>query len=193
MFVVLDTETTGLYAAHNEIISFAGIKVDQELREIDRLVIKIKPRHPDRINKDAQRLNGYHPRAWQNACEPNEAAERICNFLDGCIPVAHNWAFDRSFILALIKSCNIKRIIPRRGIDTISLSMAAFKRYGQRSFSMQAMCDLLGWPEQPHRAEADAILCLALFRLLYPNNIKTTLKIKTVWYISKVRKFFNPI
>ena len=35
-FVVLDTETTGLKAYHHEMVSFAGIKLDNDLKEIDR-------------------------------------------------------------------------------------------------------------------------------------------------------------
>ena len=194
MFVVLDTETTGLYPYRgHEMISFAGIKIDKHLNEIDRLVIKIHPARPDLFDPEAKRINGYQTHLWRDAIQPQEAIEKIASFMSGCVPVAHNWAFDRAFLFAMLKNTGVDRRIPRRGIDTITLATSAFYRFGIRSFSMQSMCDLLGWPKQPHRAEADAVLCLALFRLLYPITIRTAIKIQAMITIAKIRKLFKPI
>ena len=192
-YVVLDTETTGLRSYHHEIVSFAGIKLNKDLQEIDRLVIKIKPKYPERSDKEALRINGYSASRWQNALDPIDAAPKIADFMKDCVPVAHNWAFDRGFILALFKSVNRSDLrIMRRGIDTIALSLAAFGPYGLKSYSLDSIGQLFGWPKQIHRAEADAVMCLALFRTIYPINVKTVMKIRALMLYAKIRGLINP-
>ena len=192
-YVILDTETTGLRSYHHEMVSFAGIKINAQLQEIDRLVIKIKPKHLERADSEALKINGYSSHRWRDALDPEEAGPMIAAFMQDCMPVAHNWPFDRGFILALFKS--IKRqdlIITRRGIDTIALSVAAFGSYGVKSYSLDSVGQVFGWPKQPHRAEADAVMCLALFRMIYPINIKTAVRIRALMLYSTVRGLLNP-
>ncbi len=192
-FCVLDTETTGLRAYYHEMVSFCGIKLNDNLEEIDRLVIRIKPLHPNRIEAEAVKINGYNSRLWKDALTPDEAAPMIAEFMRDCIPVAHNWAFDRGFILALFKTANRQDLrIMRRGIDTIALSIAAFAPYGLKSYSMESIGRLLGWPKQKHRAEPDTVMCVALFRLLYPTNAKTAIKIRAVVLYATMRGILNP-
>jgi len=192
-YVILDTETTGLRSYHHEIVSFAGIKLDSSLREIERLVIKIKPKHLERADNEALKINGYSSHRWKDALDPEEAGPMIADFMKNCVPVAHNWPFDRGFILALFKSINRNDLrIMRRGIDTIALSLAAFGPYGVKSYSLDSLGQLFGWPKQPHRAEADAVMCLALFRIVYPVSIKTALRIKMLMLYSSMRGMVNP-
>ena len=191
--IFLDTETTGLRAYHHEIVSFCGIKLNRELREIDRLVVKIRPLHPERADSEALKINGYSPARWADAMDIEDAAPLIAAFMRDCTPVAHNWAFDRGFILALFRAANRQDLrIIRRGIDTIALSIAAFAPYGIKSFSLESIGGLLGWPRQKHRAEADAVMCCVLFRLLYPMNIKTAIKIRSIVLYAKIRGVLNP-
>ena len=193
-FVILDTETTGLKAYHHEILSFAGIKLDNDLREIDRLVVKIRPRYPERADNQALAINGYSPARWADALDIEEAAPKIAEFMQDCTPVAHNWAFDRGFILALFRAAKRGDLrIMRRGIDTIALSIAAFGPYGIKSYSLDSIGSMFGWPKQKHRAEADAVMCCALFRMLYPIGIKTSLKIRGFMLYVAIRGFLNPL
>lgn len=192
-YVILDTETTGLRAYYHEIVSFCGIKIDKDLREIERLTLKISPSNPERADPEAIKINGYSSARWRGAISPDEAAPMIAEFMRDCTPVAHNWAFDRGFILALFKSVGRNDLkIMRRGIDTIALSIAAFGRHGVKSFSLDHIGRMLGWPRQKHRAEADAVVCLALFRLLYPAGIRTAAKIHLIVYYAKIRGIINP-
>ena len=192
-YVVLDTETTGLRAYYHEIVSFCGIKIDKDLREIERLTLKILPLNPQRADPEAIKINGYSSHRWRGALPPDEAAPKIAEFMRDCIPVAHNWAFDRGFILALFKAGGRQDLkIIRRGIDTIALSIAALAPYGIKTYSLDAIGGLLGWPKQKHRAEADAVMCLALFRILYPLSVKTAIKIKLIILYAKIRGIINP-
>tara|TARA_R100000655_G_scaffold33246_1_gene65531 strand:+ start:74 stop:694 length:621 start_codon:yes stop_codon:yes gene_type:complete len=193
-FVVLDTETTGLKAYYHEMVSFCGIKLDKDLREIDRIVVKIRPQHLDRADGQALAINGYSPARWADALDPEEAAPKIAEFMRDCTPVAHNWAFDRGFILALFRSTKRSDLrIMRRGIDTIALSIAAFGPYGVKSYSLDSIGSMFGWPKQKHRAEADTVMCCALFRMLYPIGIKTSIKIRSIMLYVAIRGFLNPL
>jgi len=192
MYVVLDTETTGLYPHKgHEIISYAGIKLDKDLNEIDRQHIRIKANF-ERADPQALKVNKYKPKLWSTALDPHTAANKIAAFMRDCIPVAHNWDFDRSFILKLFQDHAPHCKILRRGIDTIALASAAFIPLGYKSMSMQSICNILGWPKQTHDALDDTLMAVALFRLLYPQNIQNVLKVRFMIYRGKLRTYTNP-
>ena len=194
MFVVLDTETTGLYVYKgHEMISYAGIKLDKDLKEIDRLHIRIKPQKIEVADPTALRINGYNKHYWENALEPTEASEKIADFMRDCIPVAHNWDFDRTFILSMFRNHAPHCKILRRGIDTVTLASSAFLPYGYKSVSMQQISEIMGWPKQPHRALEDTLYCVQLFRLLYPVGIKSAIKVHAVMLRAKMRPYLNPL
>ena len=193
MYVVLDTETTGLYSNRHEMIAYCGIKLDKNLNEIGRLHIKIKPINISQADPDALQINGYTQNKWRNAKEPQEAAHLIANFMRDCIPVAHNWPFDRSFILAHLNKYANGRKILRRGIDTVSLSSAVLLPMGYKSVSMQKIADLFGWPTQTHDALDDTLYCVQLFRLLYPYNARNLIKVRALLYCAKIRLYINPM
>ncbi len=196
MFVVLDTETTGLYPYRgHEMISFAGIKLDQDLKEIERLHIHIWPQNIKSADPNSLRINGYTSEQWGrcNAMDPKRAALRIADFMGSNIPVAHNWSFDRGFILKLIQEHAPQRKILRRGIDTISLVSSALIPFGYKSMSMASICKILGWPEQTHDALDDVLMCAQLFRICYPMNIRNAIKMRALIYRAKLGLYFNPL
>ena len=196
MFVVLDTETTGLYAYRgHEMISFAGIKLDKDLKEIDRLHIHIWPKNISSADPASLKINGYTPDQWArcNAVPAQRAAIMIADFMADCIPVAHNWPFDRGFILKLLQEATPQRKIMRRGIDTIALSSAALMPHGITSVSMSNIARLFGWPEQTHEALDDVLMCVQLFRLCYPLSARNALKVRMMLYRAKIGLYLNPL
>lgn len=193
MFIVLDTETTGLYPNRHEMISFAGIKLDSNLNEIDRLHIKIQPQNIQGADPNALKVNKYNTKDWRNAVHPKEAAIIIATFMRDCIPVAHNWPFDRGFILAHLSKYAPDQKILRRGIDTISLASAALIPHGHKSMSMSNICDLFGWPAQTHEALDDTLMCVQLFRILYPLGLRSMIKVHILLYRAKIRSYFDPL
>tara|TARA_R100000664_G_C2748320_1_gene135772 strand:+ start:431 stop:1021 length:591 start_codon:yes stop_codon:yes gene_type:complete len=193
MYVVLDTETTGLYPNRgHEIISYAGIKLDKNLNEIGRMHIKIQA-NMQNADPQALRVNRYKPKLWHGACNPDQAAIKIASFMRDCIPVAHNWDFDRSFILKLFADHAPHCKILRRGIDTIALASAALIPLGYTSMSMSSICKIFGWPKQTHEALDDTLMCVALFRLLYPHNIQNVFKVRIMIYRAKIGMYKNPL
>ena len=117
----------------------------------------------------------------------------IADFMAGCIPVAHNWPFDRAFILKLMSDHVPQKKIMRRGIDTISLASAALLPRGYQSMSMSRIAELLGWPEQTHDALDDALMCTQLFRLCYPMGIESVIKMHFAIYRAKLALYINPL
>ncbi len=195
MYVVLDTETTGLYPYRgHEIISFAGIKLNSKLQEISRLCIKIHPKRITNADPRALQINGYSDFQWKKyGISREEAAIKIADFMQDAIPVAHNWSFDRMFLLKLLKEEAPDRKILRRGIDTISLASAALIPLGYSSMSMSNICKIFGWPEQTHRAMDDTLMCVQLFRLLYPMNTRNRLKLQILLYRARIKSYLNPL
>lgn len=193
MFIVLDTETTGLYSNRHEMISFAGIKLDANLNEIDRLHIRIKPQNIQNADPKALEVNGYTHNDWRDAADPKEAAYIIATFMRDCIPVAHNWPFDRGFILAHLSKYAPEQKILRRGIDTVSLASAALMPHGYKSMSMETIAAAFGWPKQTHEALDDTLMCVQLFRLLYPFGIRATIKVHLLLYRAKIDLYLNPL
>jgi DNA polymerase-3 subunit epsilon len=193
MFIVLDTETTGLYPNRHEMISFAGIKLDANLNEIDRLHIRIKPQNIQGADPKALEVNGYTHNDWRDAVDPKEAAYIIAKFMRDCIPVAHNWPFDRGFILSHLSRYAPDQKILRRGIDTVSLASAALMPHGYKSMSMETIAAAFGWPKQTHEALDDTLMCVQLFRLLYPFGIRATIKVHILLYRAKIDLYLNPL
>lgn len=193
MFIVLDTETTGLYPNRHEMISFAGIKLDANLNEIDRLHIRIKPQNIQGADPKALEVNGYTHNDWRDAVDPKEAAYIIAKFMHDCIPVAHNWPFDRGFILSHLSRYAPDQKILRRGIDTVSLASAALMPHGYKSMSMETIAAAFGWPKQTHEALDDTLMCVQLFRLLYPFGIRATIKVHLLLYRAKINLYLNPL
>ena len=196
MFVVLDTETTGLYPYKgHEMIAFAGIKLNKDLQEIDRLHVHIWPTDAKMLDPNAVKINKFSLDEWakRGATTPQKAAYMIADFMAGCIPVAHNWPFDRAFILKLMSDHVPQKKIMRRGIDTISLASAALLPRGYQSMSMSRIAELLGWPEQTHDALDDALMCTQLFRLCYPMGIESVIKMHFAIYRAKLALYINPL
>ena len=196
MFVVLDTETTGLhpYRGH-EMISFAGIKLNEDLEEIGRLHIHIWPQNINKADPQSLKINGYSSAQWArlNALDPRRAATEIAGFMGSCIPVAHNWSFDRGFILKLLQDHAPERKIMRRGIDTIALASAALMPFGVKSMSMSSIAKLFGWPEQTHEALDDVLMCAQLFRLCYPLSARNAIKVRLLLYRARIALYLNPL
>ena len=193
MYVVLDTETTGLYPSKHEMIAYCGIKLNAKLEEIGRLHIKIKPQNITQADPEALRVNGYSDYRWRDAIEPSEAGNLIADFMRDCIPVAHNWPFDRGFILAHLNKYTNGRKILRRGIDTVSLASAVLIPMGYKSVSMHTIADLFGWPKQTHEALDDTLYCVQLLRLLYPYNARNMIKVRMMLYRAKIALYMNPM
>ena len=94
-FVVVDTETTGLEAAANEIIEIAGLKVEKgEITDVFNALININQPLP----REIVRLTGITDEMLLSGENKNSALRKFVAFIGGSPLMAHNTEFDLAFL-----------------------------------------------------------------------------------------------
>ena len=102
--IIFDTETTGLVGPKDlpinkqpQMIEFAGIKLNDELQEIDRLEFIVDPGVP--IPKHITKITGIYDADVKGKGEFNEHYNKLCDFFLGTKEfVAHNLMFDHDIL-----------------------------------------------------------------------------------------------
>lgn len=188
--VFLDLETGGLNPKRHPIIQFAAVAVDEELRELD--LIEIKVQFTERTaTKASLRKNHYSRGLWRReAMEPKAAARELAAFLrhyatseylreDGTVAhlaqlVAHNGvAFDGPFLQTWFEGLGIYCPAKRHVLCTMQRAMWYFAERPSLpkpdSFKLLTLCRYFGVPLHPfeaHDALADVRATIGLYRAL---------------------------
>lgn len=157
LFAITDIETTGSYASGNSIIEIGVCVHDGKsiIREYHTLLnpgVAIPP--------FITALTSITPEMISDAPTFSDVADKLEEVLEGCIFVAHNVAFDYSFIraefAALGKNWSSKKLC------TVKLARKAFPGY--KSYSLGNICRTLNITnEAAHRALGDARATTQLF------------------------------
>ena len=151
----VDIETTGLDYRVNEIIEIAVVRVRQAWSKDQKPVFekilewsaKIKPQHLEVANPAALRVNGYIPSEWTENIPLEDALKEFAEKTDGAIMVAHNVAFDSSFLEEQLARHKIKNKMGR--------------------YSLGELCKYFGIiNENAHSALSDARADFELFKKL---------------------------
>ena len=108
----IDVETTGLVPGYHEIIDIGVVMTDLEGRELDRLFIRILPRHPERLAPGAAAVHAFSVELWEQRgyVSHREAVEQLVAFHNAVagsrnvLFVAYNAWFDISFVDQLFRS-----------------------------------------------------------------------------------------
>ena len=134
--IVLDTETTGLDPRQgHRLIEVGCIEIEDLLptgRTFHRLV------HPERlIDPDAIRVHGITDAQVKDAPKFREITADLMEFLGDVPVIAHNAAFDRSFINHEMTLCGQPVLPEERWIDTLQLAQMRFPGMGN---SLDALC-----------------------------------------------------
>ena len=157
--VVLDTETTGLSFNHDELIQIAAARVENG-RIADWFVTFVNPGKV--IPDDIVRLTGITNQHVADAPMPAEALTDLVAFVGSSTIVAHNAAFDKTFLTAHVEGYPL---LENRWIDSLDLSRIALPR--MRAHRLTDLGKAFGAPENTHRADDDvAATCYAL-RILF--------------------------
>ena len=155
--VVLDTETTGLNVRENELIEIAAARMRN--REIvERFDTFVHPGRP--IPPEITELTSITNADVANAPTSVEAVRMLADFAQGAPIVAHNAAFDRSFIEAVEGGREVTDI----WIDSLALSRIALPRLS--SHKLSTMADLFECAAVSHRANADVDALCGVWRIL---------------------------
>jgi DNA polymerase-3 subunit epsilon len=164
MYAIVDIETTGGYAANNDITEVAIVLHDGQ-NITGRFESLVKP--VQQIPRYIQALTGITPELVRDAPSFADIAPRIKNLLQDKVFVAHNVNFDYSFLKHHLSELNIDLDNPR--LCTVRLTKKVFP--GLASYSLGSLCRHFGIEiENRHRAGGDANATARLFNLLLENN-----------------------
>lgn len=164
MYAIVDIETTGGYAANNDITELAIVLHDGN-RVVDRFETLIKPEKE--IPYFIQVLTGIKPAMVANAPTFAEVAQEIFLWLDGNIFIAHNVNFDYSFIKHHLSKHGFELNVNK--LCTVRLARKIFP--GLTSYSLGKLCAHFGIEmENRHRAGGDADATVGLFNRMLKNN-----------------------
>jgi DNA polymerase-3 subunit epsilon len=164
MYAIVDIETTGGYAASNDITEIAII-IHNGSEVIDKFETLIRPVRP--IPYFIQVLTGISHEMVEGAPKFEEVAGRIHEMIQNRIFIAHNVNFDYSFLKHHLEQAGYELNCPR--LCTVRLSKKALP--GMRSYSLGNLCrDLNIVIENRHRAGGDANATVKLFEHILQNN-----------------------
>ncbi|MFT5359650.1 MAG: DNA polymerase III epsilon subunit-like protein [Candidatus Paceibacteria bacterium] len=170
----VDIETTGFSTDTQEIIEL-GVVIAKPLNDdateyevVEELDLKIKPEHIETADVQALRVNGYDEGAWIFAHSLKEAMQIFSDKTEGCVFVAHNVAFDYSFIDKAFHKTGVEDKLFYAKMDTISMAFAKLhKKKDIERFSLKKLCEYFGIENnKAHTALSDARATFELFHHL---------------------------
>jgi len=164
-YVVFDLETTGLEASKEEIIEIGACKViDGRIDEVFSTFVKPSKAIPKEITE----LTGINEEMVKDAPTINYVLPDFFKFCYGASLVAHNIAFDISFVHAIAKKLSYN--FNHENIDTIEMA----KKYlpGLKNYKLGTVVEKLGISlENAHRAVHDATATAKVFIKLMQKSI----------------------
>lgn len=160
-FVAFDTETTGMDARSDRIVSLAAVRFDGR-GEVEAFETLIDPRRP--IPAESTRVHGIDDSAVRGAPVLEAALPGFRAFIGDGVPVAHMAAFDLAFLKAPLARAGLPAL--ERILDTAVLTARLLPPLPE--LSLDALCSYMGIePRGRHTAIGDARLAAdVLLRLL---------------------------
>lgn len=164
LYAIVDIETTGGYAANNDITEVAIVLHDGE-KPVHRYETLIKPVMA--IPYYIQSLTGITPDMVADAPPFAQVAPAIYKLLKDSVFIAHNVNFDYSFLKHHLSQAGFDLASPK--LCTVRLTKKLFP--GLPSYSLGNLCRHFGIGiENRHRAGGDTDATVQLFEMLLQNN-----------------------
>lgn len=148
-FVVVDVETTGLYASDCDIIQLSAIKF-VDLKKVDQFDTYVNPQV--KIPAEITSLTGITDQMVANAPVIKQVLQPFLNFIGNYTLVAHNSDFDMNFIQTQLKH-NLGKTLDNRVVDTLSLSRKYVK--GLRNYKLGTIKDFFKMELEMHNSLND--------------------------------------
>ena len=166
-YICFDLETTGFSAVTERIIEIGAVRIiNGEIKDEFCTFVNPKKNIPKKITE----LTGINNEMVSNAPDELEAVQK---FIDYCgksnILVAHNAAFDVSFLKSALKRCNLN--FDFKSIDTVALCRAKINLI--KNYKLSTVAKYFNLPEfNHHRANDDARTLALIFLKLLPEDTK---------------------
>lgn len=158
-YVVIDTETTGLYPYSDRICEIALIRVSGG-KVVDTFSTLVNPGCS--IPAEASAVNGISDDDVDGAPEYSDIANTVASYILGSVVVGHNVTFDLRFVDCLLKECGYTGKCTY--IDTLSISRRMHQNLPNHK--LQTLIEHFGIEQQQaHRGFSDAEATLSLFRI----------------------------
>ncbi len=156
--VVVDTETTGLSYKHDELTQIAAARMEGG-RITGWYVTFVNPGQP--IPDDIVHMTGISDADVADAPTPDEALAGLAEFAGDALMVAHNAAFDKTFVT---KHPGGYPLLENTWIDSLELSRIALPRL--RGHRLADLVKAFGAPQSTHRADDDVAATCVVYRIL---------------------------
>jgi DNA polymerase-3 subunit epsilon len=168
----IDIETTGFNPETQEIIEIGCIIVKQNDgipgEIIEEFELKIKPEKLENADPEALSINGYNEAQWLFASNLEQAMQVFADKTKECIFVAHNVAFDWSFIAKAFAVTGVENKMFYAKIDTISFALAKLhKDPNVTRYNLGSLCERFGITnDRAHTALADTRATVEIYKKL---------------------------
>ena len=153
-YVVFDIETTGFSPTSNQIIEIGAVKV-VEGKIVDRFSTFVNPKVP--IPFRIETLTHINDAMVEDAPEIHQILPEFCDFIRGCVLVAHNAQFDVSFIE---KNCErLDLPFDYTSVDTVGLARYLLPNISK--YRLNNVAKVLNIPLENHHRAVDDAECTA--------------------------------
>lgn len=186
----IDVETTGLTPGFHEITQVCFLPLDNDLkprRDVGPFDLNLRIEYEERIDWEALKISKINfLKHQQIAIDKYDAADLFESWVEKLklplykriSPLAHNWPFDRAFILDWLQPTAFGSHIDGRFRDTMSLAAAINDIYDIKNepapfpkINLPYMASLLKIPhENAHTALADCVVTAEVYKQLLNKN-----------------------
>ncbi len=186
LLCAIDTETTGDKPGFHDIIQVAVIPLDANIKpfkDITPFYMDIQPKRPENYNPEAMRKNRTRiTDAMLNGVEAYRAADLFdewvkklnLGFNKRIIPLAHNWPFDRGFLIDWLGHESVDQYFDGRHRDTMVIAsfmndLAEFRQnpHPYAKVELKYLATTLQVPiDRAHDALQDALGAANIYRKL---------------------------
>ena len=171
-----DIESSGWAPDYHEIVEIGMVRASQpDLKIVSTWESKVQLLHPERLDPQAARVNGYNPEAWRNAPSPRIVSGQFLELTRDCaLAIYFSW-FDHDFIYHTLKRTGHLRPDEKSPwynvFCVMSMAKLMLRGYTPRLRS-KLVCEVLGIePEpEPHTGMAGAMQAYLIYKKLTELN-----------------------
>ena len=178
-FIVFDIETTGLSSIHEKITEIGAVRMcGGEIKDTFSTFVDPEKHIPEKITE----LTGIDDSMVAGAPKEKEAVQKFLEYCgENAVVVAHNAAFDTSFIKTVAERHSLKYDLTY--IDTLAISRGIFPQLSKHKLDVIAKHLKLG-SFNHHRACDDAMMLAKIFQVML-TKLREEYKAQNISDISK--------